>query len=157
MTAQHAPRSGVHSSARSAENTASAAHQSDASVPEDALPDPIRGEIDAVRDAFAASDTLGADGVSDELESALLRLCAYYLLNAKRGGEPIDPVARFHLSNGAALEQIHWKADSSSIGVSRSAGIMVNYAYRLKDIEKNHEKYFADGEVVASADVRRLV
>ena len=89
-------------------------------------------------------------------ENALLRLCAHYLLNAKRGGEPVDPVARFHLSNGAALERIHWKADCSPTGLLRSAGIMVNYAYRLNDIEKNHEKYFADGEVVASSDVRKL-
>lgn len=128
-----------------------------ANVPEDTLPDTIRAEIDAVRDALAAPGTLEAGGIPDELESALLSLCAYYLLNAKRGREPIDPVARFHLSNGAALERVHWRADSSTIGVKRSASIMVNYAYRLKDIEKNHEKYFADSEVVASADVRRLV
>ena len=127
-----------------------------ANVPADTLPDQIRGEIDAVRDVFAAPGPLDSDRIPDELESTLLRLCAYYLLNAKRGGEPIDPVARFHLSNGAELDRIHWKADRSSIGVNRSAGIMVNYAYRLKDIEKNHERYFADGEVVASADVRRL-
>ncbi|MDH3420724.1 MAG: malonyl-CoA decarboxylase [Gammaproteobacteria bacterium] len=127
-----------------------------ASVSVDTLSEPIRGEIGAVREILAGLGSLETAGLSDELESALLRLCAHYLLNAKRGGEPVDPVARFHLSNGAALERIHWKADCSPTGLLRSAGIMVNYAYRLNDIEKNHEKYFADGEVVASSDVRKL-
>jgi malonyl-CoA decarboxylase len=126
------------------------------SISEDTLPAQIRDEFCAVRESLAAPEPLEAARIPDELESAFLRLCAHYLLHAKRGGEPIDPVARFHLSNGAALERIHWKADCSSIGLQRSAGVMVNYAYRLKDIEKNHEKYFADGEVVASSDVRRL-
>lgn len=128
-----------------------------ASVSQDTLPEQIRGDTGAVRDILTAPGPLEPARFPDELESVLLRLCAHYLLNAKRAGEPIDPVARFHLSNGAALERIHWKADCSSIGLDRSAGIMVNYAYHLREIEKNHEKYFADGEVVASADVRRLV
>ena len=127
------------------------------SVAAETLPDAIRDEVAAVRVTLAAPDPLGPADLSDELKDALLRLCAYYLLNAKRGREPVDPVARFHLSNGAALERIHWRADCSPTGLQRSAGIMVNYAYRLNDIEKNHEKYFADGEVVASADVRRLL
>ena len=65
-------------------------------------------------------------------------------------------MARFHLANGAALERINWEADSSLTALQRSAGIMVNYVYRIKDIEKNHEIYFAEGEVVASAAVRKL-
>ncbi len=85
-----------------------------------------------------------------------MRLCAHYLLNVRRSGEPADAVARFHLGNGAALERMHWAADPSAAGIARSAGIMVNYVYRPGDIEKNHESYFAEGEVVASSDVRRL-
>lgn len=123
----------------------------------DALPEKIGGDIAAVREMLSTSGYGDSAQPPDELESPLVRLCAHYLLHAKRGGEPVDPVARFHLSNGAALDRIHWKADCSPMGLQRSVGIMVNYAYRLKDIEKNHEKYFAEGEVVASADVRRLV
>jgi malonyl-CoA decarboxylase len=78
------------------------------------------------------------------------------LLNAKLNGEPVDPVARFHLGNGAALERINWAADLSNIGLERSVGIMVNYVYRPKDIEKNHEAYFAKGEVISSNDVKKL-
>lgn len=126
------------------------------SVSLDTLPDKVCGDVGAAREILTAPGPLELAGVSQEMKDALLRLCAHYLLNAKRDGKPVDPVARFHLSNGAALERINWKADSSPMGLRRSAGIMVNYAYRLKDIEKNHERYFADGEVVASTDVRRL-
>src|SRR3989440_349517 len=78
------------------------------------------------------------------LEPLLMRLCAYYLLNAKQGEEPLDPVARFHLANGAVLERINWMGDSSEQGMSRSAGMMVNYVYWLAEVDKNHERYFRD-------------
>ena len=67
---------------------------------------------------------------SNELERELLPLCAYYLLRVKRGGEPADPVARFHLRNGACLERINWLGDTSVAGMDRAAGLMVNYLYR---------------------------
>jgi len=86
----------------------------------------------------------------------LLRLCAHYLLREKRDGEPLDSVARFHLGNGATLERINWAADDSPTGVDRSAGMMVNYVYDLDEIEKNHEAYFADGQIAASSTVRKL-
>ena len=85
------------------------------------------------------------------LEQPLLRLCAFYLLNAKREGEPRDPVARFHLGNGARMERLNWLADTSEQGMSRSAGVMVNYVYRLEDVEHNHEVYANRHEVVSSA------
>ena len=122
----------------------------------DALSDKIRGDVSAAREVLIVPGPLDLADISEEMKTVLLRLCAHYLLNEKHDGQPIDPVARFHLSNGAALERVNWKADCSPMGLRRSAGIMVNYAYRLKDIEKNHESYFADGEVVASADVRKL-
>jgi malonyl-CoA decarboxylase len=64
---------------------------------------------------------------SKQLEQALLPLCAAYLMDAKRGDEPLDPVARFHLGNGAVLDQIHWLGDRTSAGFKRSAGIVANY------------------------------
>jgi len=122
----------------------------------ESLPNGVGKDIGAVREILNAPGPLDLAEVTDDIRTSLLRLCAHYLLNAKHDGQPVDPVARFHLSNGAALERIHWKADCSASGLRRSAGIMVNYAYRLKDIEKNHEAYFADGEVVTSTEVRKL-
>ena len=116
----------------------------------------FRSWLDEVALDTLPENLLNLDTVAEETRSILLRLCAHYLLHEKTNGEPLDPVARFHLGNGALLERINWKADRSPSGLRRSAGIMVNYAYRLKDIEKNHERYFADGEVVASSEVRKL-
>lgn len=90
------------------------------------------------------------------LKNLLLELGAWYLLHARRGGEPYDPVARFHLGNGAALERINWLGDTSEAGMARSAGLMVNYVYRPADLERNHELYFAAHEVVASRAVKKL-
>ncbi len=83
-------------------------------------------------------------------------LAATYFLDAKRAdGSPLDPVARFHLGNGAVLEQIHPQADLSPIGIRRSAGMMVNYRYDLDRIEENHEAYATQREVRASRAVRK--
>jgi malonyl-CoA decarboxylase len=94
--------------------------------------------------------------VPEPLQKLLLRLCAWYLLHAKDGAEPLDAVARFHLGNGAALERLNWLGDTSESGMARSAGMMVNYSYRLEDVERNHERYFADHAVVASRAVEKL-
>ena len=94
--------------------------------------------------------------VPEPLQKLLLRLCAWFLLHAKDGAEPLDPVARFHLGNGAALERLNWLGDTSESGMARSAGMMVNYIYRLEDVERNHERYFADHAVVASRAVEKL-
>ncbi|MFY9315849.1 MAG: malonyl-CoA decarboxylase [Burkholderiales bacterium] len=94
--------------------------------------------------------------VPETLQKLLMRLCAWYLLHAKRGEEPFDEVSRFHLGNGAALERLNWLGDTSGSGVKRSAGMMVNYVYRLEDVERNHERYFAGHTVVASRAVEKL-
>jgi malonyl-CoA decarboxylase len=90
------------------------------------------------------------------LQPDLMSLCAYYLLCAKQGPEPADPVARFHLGNGAQLERINWLADISKQGLKRCAGLMVNYRYRLSDVEDNHESYVRENRVTASRQLRRL-
>ncbi len=121
-----------------------------------------------------------ADTLDEEARAALLRLdppdgsvdgpaaaqavdhlapiAARYLVEAKgRGGMPADPVARFHLGNGARLERINLGADHSRRGLENGWGVMVNYLYQLDEIEKNHEAY-ANGRVVAaSSAVRRLL
>jgi malonyl-CoA decarboxylase len=66
-------------------------------------------------------------------------------------------VARFHLGNGARLERIDWLGDLSPKGLRESAGIMVNYLYRLDDIEKNHEAYADRYEVTASSAVKKML
>ena len=96
--------------------------------------------------------------VAEQLRPLLMSLAAAYYLRAKtKNGQPLDPVARFHLGNGARLEQINWLGDVSPKGLRESAGVMVNYLYRLDDIEKNHEAYANDDEVVASNAVKKLL
>jgi malonyl-CoA decarboxylase len=93
-----------------------------------------------------------------ELRSIVEPLAAYYFLKARTPkGRLIDSVARFHLGNGARLEQIDWLGDLSPKGMRESAGLMVNYLYRLDDIEKNHEAYANQGTVAASGAVRKLL
>ena len=82
---------------------------------------------------------------------------AHYLLNAKgRGGLPFDPVARFHLGNGAIIHAVHADADTSDKGRAQSGGAMVNYLYDLKKVAQNHESFATTHKVAATAEVRAL-
>ena len=94
--------------------------------------------------------------MSDELERELMPLCAYYLLRVKRGGEPADPVARFHLRNGACLERINWLSDTSDAGMRRSAGLMVNYLYRRNNPRCRYDAATRPQRISASPRVERL-
>lgn len=92
-----------------------------------------------------------------QLKAALVPLAAEYFLQAKNdAGEPIDPVARFHLGNGARLERINWLGDVSQHGMRQSAGLMVNYLYDLEHIEENHELFVNQRTVVASSAIKSL-
>jgi malonyl-CoA decarboxylase len=96
--------------------------------------------------------------LATQLRGVLEPLAAYYFLKARSSkGRLIDSVARFHLGNGARLERIDWLGDLSPKGMRESAGIMVNYLYRLEDIEKNHEAYANQDEIAASGAVKRLL
>ena len=82
---------------------------------------------------------------------------AHYLLEAKReDGRPVDPVARFHLGNGAIIHAVHPGADTSENGLAQSNGMMVNYLYDLSQIPKNHERFATEYAVTASAELRNL-
>ncbi|MEQ3712095.1 malonyl-CoA decarboxylase [Lentibacter sp.] len=84
-------------------------------------------------------------------------LAAHYLLEGKRSdGMPFDPVARFHLGNGAMVHAVHTDADTSKNGRKQSNGTMVNYLYDLSQISQNHEKFVGEQTVVASAAVKAL-
>jgi len=93
---------------------------------------------------------------SARLKAALLPLCASYLLDAKRGTEPLDPVARFHLGNGASIEGINWLGDRSADGFTRSAGITANYLYNLADVDVNHDFYRRTHAVIAARRIEIL-
>lgn len=96
-----------------------------------------------------------ADG--EEHADIIKQLAAVYLLNAKSGMYPKDPVARFHLGNGAGIYEIRTQADFSPKGQKQSRGAMVNYLYDLKTIERNHEGYISEGIVDHSDKIKSLV
>jgi malonyl-CoA decarboxylase len=123
------------------------------------------GERFARQDAHALQKAVAALNTADwhqhpalasSMQKALLPLCAYYLLNAVRDGAPADPVARFHLGNGARAERLNWLADTSERGRRNCAGMMVNYVYHLDQIEENHELYSREHRVAATHELRRL-
>ena len=109
--------------------------------------------------AVAALKTAGwhqQPEVAANLQKVLSPLCAHYLLNAQHDGAPADPVARFHLGNGARAERLNWLADTSARGLKNCAGMMVNYVYHLDQIEDNHELYVREHRVAATHELRRL-
>jgi malonyl-CoA decarboxylase len=113
----------------------------------------------AQMDALArieAPDWQKNDAEAERVRKTLLPYAAYYLAHAKHGNEAADPVARFHLGNGARLERLNWLADTSKRGLQQSAGLMVNYLYRLDEVETNHETYVRSRQVAMSRDIRRL-
>jgi len=110
------------------------------------------------RDLAALLDHYADPRIAAALRDPLIRLCARYLLHERRpSGRALDPVAHFHLSNGARVERLNWLGDTSPKGLQQSAGIMVNYLYRLSEIEANHEAYRGEGRVAASSSIRNLL
>jgi malonyl-CoA decarboxylase len=128
------------------------------SVPLDDLPAPTGSDLRIVRERPVNTENDDPQVYGLAVQDALMRLAAHYLIEAKRkDAQPLDSVARFHLANGASVDRISWGADVSDAGVGRSWGIMVNYIYEPKDIEKNHETYFQTGEIAISNRVRKLI
>lgn len=92
-----------------------------------------------------------------ENDDDMRALAAHYLVNAKRGdGTPFDPVARFHLGNGAMISAIYAKADKSTKGLSQSGGVMVSYFYDLTKATTNQEHYISTHEVQALTEILAL-
>jgi malonyl-CoA decarboxylase len=114
---------------------------------------PIPGFRKWLAGAYSNLDTGKLDV---QMRRRLVPLCAHYLVHEKRGQEPLDSVARFHLKNGARLDRINWLADTSATGIKQSAGLMANYVYDLADLERNHELYARSGQVVCSRRVQTL-
>jgi malonyl-CoA decarboxylase len=107
------------------------------------------------KDWPSLADTSKLSAFSEPQREALMRLCAVYLMHASTRAEG-DPVARFHLDNGARLERLNWGADLSKKGLKQSLGLMVNYLYDLRRVEAQHEA-FTQGEVVHARTVSSLV
>lgn len=121
------------------------------------------GEITlSVADAALLSEVEGRkDWHQDEvfaqkLKAPLTRACAQFLSKTNQRGRALDRVAHFHLSNGARVERINWLGDTSTKGLAQSYGLMVNYLYKLADVEANHEAYRGEGTITASSAVKRL-
>ena len=83
-------------------------------------------------------------------------MCARYLTTT-REGRALDPVANFHLANGASIQRINWQADPSPTGRERSLGLMANYAYEPEHIAQRSEAFVARSEVAMSGSVRELL
>ncbi|GAB3102150.1 malonyl-CoA decarboxylase [Aestuariicella hydrocarbonica] len=91
------------------------------------------------------------------LQPLLTRLCAHYLYTAKKGQKPLDPVARFHLGNGARIARLNWLGDTSANGLRQSCGLLVNYGYELKHVEENHEAFVNEGQINIAPEFQKLL
>ncbi len=113
------------------------------------------------REALAALDDDGwwrSPEAAERVHEPLIRAAAWYYMRARNSrGLPLDAVARFHLGNGARLEQLDWLADTSERALKQSCGLMVNYLYDLDYIERNHEAYAQQRAIVAASQIARLV
>ena len=119
---------------------------------------PLSDDERALLEHLDKTDWFENAELATPLRALLEPLAAHYFLKARTPkGRLIDSVARFHIGNGARLERIDWLGDLSPKGLRESAGIMVNYLYRLDDIEKNHEAYANQGEIAASSAVKKLL
>ena len=116
----------------------------------------VDGDVQAALSGLESGEAGAAH--SEAVRRTLSGLAATYFLRAKTGrGRPLDPVARFHLGNGARLERINPFGDISTKAYKQAHGLMVNYCYDLDEIERNHEAYAEKGEVIAAPAVRKLV
>ncbi|MFV0258605.1 MAG: malonyl-CoA decarboxylase domain-containing protein [Acidimicrobiales bacterium] len=119
------------------------------------------GEPDAAVGLLQALVTGPLPGPDDPMleraQPALLGLAARYLLDERRGDRALDPVANFHLANGASVDRLNWAANPTPAGWDGSLGMMVNYRYRLRQIERNHDRYVGEGTIAAADAVRKLV
>jgi len=111
----------------------------------------------ALARALAREDWANDERLRDALRAPLEKLCARYLLKEKSGTRPIDPVAAFHVSNGARVNRILWLADTSPRGMKQSCGLMASYRYDLREVDDNHERFAQSGEIAAARRVKRLI
>ncbi|MDF1608820.1 malonyl-CoA decarboxylase [Hoeflea sp. YIM 152468] len=118
-----------------------------------------KSQVRLPRTTIKALKLTQTEGWQDDAKTAavvqaqLMPLAAWFFCNSSANRHRVDPVARFHLGNGARLDRLNWAADLSKKGMAGSFGIMVNYRYQLDAIERNHEMFANNGVVVASPAV----
>jgi malonyl-CoA decarboxylase len=111
----------------------------------------------AIADALARPDWPVDARLAAALREPMEKLCARYLVREKSGTHPLDPVAQFHLHNGARVSRLYWLADTSAHGMHQSYGMMASYRYELSEVDENHERFLQDGHVAAERRVLRLL
>jgi malonyl-CoA decarboxylase len=93
-----------------------------------------------------------------ENKEVIIKLVAHYIVNEKNNkGLPLNDVSRFHLGNGAIVDDIIVNANVSEVGFKRSFGVMVNYLYELTNIEKNHEDYVNNKKIIVSNKIKKYL
>jgi len=107
--------------------------------------------------ALGDAGWLNENGLSVALEGPLVRAAARYLVDRNGAGLPHDPVARFHLGNGARIERLNWLADRAPRRLAQSAGMMVNYLYHPGEIERNHEAFARQGQITVAPEINDLL
>ena len=118
----------------------------------------IMGDIKNDLSFLKSSDLKIGDRRIIENKEKIIKLVAHYLVNEKnQKGLPVNDVTRFHLGNGAVIEDIIVNANVSETGFKRSFGVMVNYLYELKSIEKNHEDYMSNKKVAFSYNLKKYL
>jgi len=119
--------------------------------------EPLDAETRELLAGLETPDWHRDESLAGRLRGVVLALAAHYLTAARNErGQPLNPVARFHLGNGARLHRINWLGDTSEKGIGQAAGLMVNYLYVLDEIERNHEQFTARGTIATSSEVRDL-
>lgn len=112
-------------------------------------------QLDAKAVLAALDGGVAALTDASPLRQWLTGAAAHYLSEVQPDGKPLDPVTRFHLGNGARLEQLNWGGDASTKGLKQSYGLMVNYLYDLKRLD-TYRGQFAAGKMAVSSRVRAL-
>jgi malonyl-CoA decarboxylase len=115
------------------------------------------GDARALWQSMSERDWRADPKLAAVVQDTLTVACAKYLAEGRQGLRPLDPVARFHLDNGARIERLNWLADTSPKGIKQSVGLMVNYLYDPGEIERNHEAYRLHGKVAVSSEIRSLL
>jgi malonyl-CoA decarboxylase len=111
----------------------------------------------ALAETLARADWFEDARYAEALRAPLQKLCARYLLREKAGALPRDPVAQFHLTNGARLNRLLWLADTSERGLRQSYGMMVSYRYNPADVDENHDRFLNGGKIAVARRVQRLL
>ena len=112
-------------------------------------------DVPAPKHLLDSLDSALALDAKSPVRSLLLKCAAHYLSQEFKDGKPLDPVARFHLGNGARVERLNWAGDPSVKGLKQSGGLMVNYVYDLKRLDK-HRALLAQGKIAVSAGIEEL-